>query len=477
VTHSTTDHAQWVTPYALPVAGATGLTTDDISAVVAFRGRVGVMWSNQRTDTMAFATHVDGAGDQAWTVNPAVQGPRYADDHISLRSLAATPDGEVVAATKTSLDDAFPGSTQPLILVLTLDTQGGWHRTTFSTVQDGETRPIVVVDAENDAAYVFATANSNYGTSAGAQVNGGTIYYKSASLPNPTFTSGKGTAFLRLGPSSSSFMNNPTSTKQAVTASSGLLVLGGDDGVRQYMHNRIAIGQAPAPTPTPSPTATVTPTPTPTPTATPTPAPPIATYRFEEGSGTTIVDSSGSGNDGTTRGSPTWVTGHSGLAIHLNGTSDWCTVPSTTSLDLHGPLTLSAWVRPERLGTGYIVKKAAFGSVNGYELSLSAAGKVFVRFNQATSGDTYRINSVTSYPSYGTTWIHVAATFDGATLRLYVNGVQEGSLAAPAPASNTLAVGIGAQADGVSPFQGVIDDVGIWNRALSPAEIQGLVGG
>ena len=79
-----------------------------------------------------------------------------------------------------------------------------------------------------------------------------------------------------------------------------------------------------------------------------------------------------------------------------------------------------------------------------------------MRFNQATSGDTYRINSTTTYPSNGTTWMHVAATYDGTTIRLYVNGVQEGgNLAGPASiATNNLALGIGAQPDGASHAAG-----------------------
>ena len=100
---------------------------------------------------------------------------------------------------------------------------------------------------------------------------------------------------------------------------------------------------------------------------------------------------------------------------------------------------------------------------------------MFFRFNQATSGDTYRVNSTTLYPTTGTTWIHIAGTYDGTTMRLYVNGVQESSLAASiAIATNNLGLGIGAQADGVSKFMGQMDDVRIYHRALSASEIAAL---
>ena len=112
-----------------------------------------------------------------------------------------------------------------------------------------------------------------------------------------------------------------------------------------------------------------------------------------EGSGSTLVDSSGSGNNGGLQGNPTWVTGQHGQAIRFDGSGDYAVVPDASSLDISGAITIAAWVRPEKLATQYLVKKATNGGTNGYELSLSSAGKVFVRFNQLTSGDTFRINS------------------------------------------------------------------------------------
>ena len=74
---------------------------------------------------------------------------------------------------------------------------------------------------------------------------------------------------------------------------------------------------------------------------------------------------------------------------------DYAVVPDASSLDISSAITIAAWVRPEKLATQYLVKKATNGGTNGYELSLSSAGKVFVRFNQVTSADTFRINSTT----------------------------------------------------------------------------------
>src|SRR5450756_3190070 len=70
--------------------------------------------------------------------------------------------------------------------------------------------------------------------------------------------------------------------------------------------------------------------------------------------------------------------------------------------------------------TQYVVKKGT-SSVDGYEIGLSSAGKIFFRLNAVSSGDTYRINSTSTYPTNGSTWVHVVGVYDGTTMRLYVN--------------------------------------------------------
>ena len=209
----------------------------------------------------------------------------------------------------------------------------------------------------------------------------------------------------------------------------------------------------------------------------------VGCWPMEEGSGTSLIDGSAYFNDGAISNGAAWVAGQVGTyALDLNGTSQYALVPHDASLNLTNTITVAAWIRPEQYATQDIIKKATNGGVNGFELSLattkadSSSRKVFFRINQVANGDTYRINSTTEYPIDGT-WMHVAATYDGATMRLYINGVEEASLATTVPiATNTLPVGIGAQSDGTRWFMGWLDEARVYNRVLTLDEIQTLFG-
>ena len=206
---------------------------------------------------------------------------------------------------------------------------------------------------------------------------------------------------------------------------------------------------------------------------------PVGDWRMNEGSGTVLVDSSASANNGAIIGNPTWVAGQHGQAIRFDGTADYATVADNSSLDISGAITMAAWVKPEKTGDPVSDQEGHDGSdgrlravlVLGRERCSSAS-------TTATGPDTYRINSPTSYPTNGVDLDALAATYDGTTIRLYVNGVQEaGNLAGPAAiTTNNLALGIGAQADGTSKLQGAMDDVLLYNTALSASEIAALAG-
>ncbi len=194
-----------------------------------------------------------------------------------------------------------------------------------------------------------------------------------------------------------------------------------------------------------------------------------------------LTDSAPPANSAAGVDSPSYDTGKIGQALALDGTSQYGSVADDPSLDITDAITIAAWIKPDAAGTQYLVKKAVNGSAsgNGYVLglaSLSSTGRVFFRLNQQASGNTYRIDSDTDYPYDGNTWIHVAATYDGAAIRIYYNEVED-ALSEAGPVSitaNDLPLAIGADSDGASLYQGLIDDVRVYSRALSDTEIEAL---
>ena len=228
VTHTQNgDDHSWATPFVLPVTGASTLSSDDISSVVAFGGnKIGLMWSNQTDSTMYFAYHLDGAADSSWTANPALSSPLYADDHINLKSLQSDGSGRVFAVTKTSLNDpANPNPNDPLVLLSVFTPGAGWATYPVWRVSDGVTRPILFIDESNFVLHVFASSSTS----------GGRILEKTSPINSISFVVGTGTVFMKDGGSNS--LNDATSAKQNLTSASGLVILASNDATGYYWHN------------------------------------------------------------------------------------------------------------------------------------------------------------------------------------------------------------------------------------------------
>ena len=181
---------------------------------------------------------------------------------------------------------------------------------------------------------------------------------------------------------------------------------------------------------------------------------PIVHWTMDETTGPVAHDTGAApANDASAIGSPTWVTGQDGNAWHFDGASQYATTADSNDLDLTSAITIAAWVKPEMVGSSnvpqQVIQKATTGSTNGYEIGLTGATstapqKAFIRFNKSSSGDTYRATSTAVYPTDGNTWIHIAGTWDGSTIRLYYDGVLQGSVPFAGPiATNTLAIGVG----------------------------------
>ena len=180
------------------------------------------------------------------------------------------------------------------------------------------------------------------------------------------------------------------------------------------------------------------------------------------------VDSSGSANTGTLAGPTRSASGRFGGALSFDGVNDRVNVNDSASLDLTTAMTLEAWVRPNTLSWRTVLLKERPGGLAYALYSSSDNNRPMAEIAAATGGETRGLASLTS-----AAWSHLATTYDGATLRLYVNGTQVGTRAisgAITTTSNPLR--IGGNVPWGEYFSGLIDDVKINNRALTAAEIQ-----
>ncbi len=202
------------------------------------------------------------------------------------------------------------------------------------------------------------------------------------------------------------------------------------------------------------------------------PAPPslVAAYGFNEGSGSSVADISGNGNSGTINAA-TWTNaGKFGSALVFNGSSSWVTINASPSLALKNGMTVEAWVYPTTLSGWRTVALQERPGALAYSLyacdtSLRPAGYINV-------GGSDIAASGTAQPPLNT-WTHLAMTYDGVALKLYVNGtlIRTTSVSGNI-VSSTNPLRIGGNSVWGEYFSGRIDEVRIYNRALSVGEIQ-----
>ena len=202
----------------------------------------------------------------------------------------------------------------------------------------------------------------------------------------------------------------------------------------------------------------------------------VAAYSFGEGSGTTVVDASVNNITATIVGA-TWTTaGKFGNALSFNGTNSYVDLGNPAALQLTGSITLEAWVKAAATppDDGQIVAKS---NSSGWELKTTPDTGPHT-FGVGVSGtSTSKTQRYSTTVRALNTWYHVAGVYDATagTLSTYVNGVLDnGTLKGTIPTSQfnqNVNVNIGRRTGGFY-FNGVIDEVRIYKRALSQAEIQ-----
>jgi len=206
--------------------------------------------------------------------------------------------------------------------------------------------------------------------------------------------------------------------------------------------------------------------------------PDLAAYwKFDDGSGTTAFDSSGNGNDGVFVGDPKWVTGNLGGALEFDG-DDYLNCGNGPSLQIRDAITIAFWFKVEAfqntweafMAKGDDSYRTSRGGGTGDATHMGISGT-------STGGGNGWFNGVTIIT--GGEWHHMAAIYDGAEGRIYIDGVLD--VTSPGTgqineSSYDFWIGNNSQQTGRF-LHGLLDDVRIYTRAMNDTEILGVMAG
>lgn len=193
-------------------------------------------------------------------------------------------------------------------------------------------------------------------------------------------------------------------------------------------------------------------------------------FNGQDMSGVTATDRGSGGNNGTLTSGPTAVPGVVGQALNFDGVNDYVNLGSSAILN-PANFTLSAWFKSSGCSAAMTPCNIYRWRTFGNALAVTSAGEVQTYFYDSgvvlhtvtTTGGSYNDNQ----------WHHVSGTYDGATLTMYVDGISNGAPASSADltyAAGSASIGRAGNFDG-DYFSGAIDEVRLYNRALSAAEV------
>ncbi len=202
----------------------------------------------------------------------------------------------------------------------------------------------------------------------------------------------------------------------------------------------------------------------------------ISYWRFDEGSGLLASDSVGA-NDGTLMNGPVWTTGMVNNALSFDGTDDHVDVPEDATLNLTTPLSLEAWIRPSVFPThGSDYKNVINRRPNsgGYQVELLYSGTTNGRIGFfIDDGTNFDYLPVTSPNIALNSWAHIVTTLESNVMKLYINGTLAGTKSTTVtPSTNSEPLLIGTSHQYNCYFNGKIDEVAIYGKALNQSEIQ-----
>ncbi len=216
----------------------------------------------------------------------------------------------------------------------------------------------------------------------------------------------------------------------------------------------------------------------------------VGYWNFDEGTGSAVADLSGQGNNGTLfNGGSAWVAGHFGTALSFPGVagagSTRVEIPNAASLQISNAVSFAAWVRVDDINRDApILAKEGPGGLLAYwfgTLGLNVESAVPGNFGMLLDVDGNQGWSVYDRNQGSLvqgTWAHIASTWDGSQISHYLNGtlVAGGAAFAGTVHASTAFLAIGANSNyNSTAFLGLVDDLYLYNRALSVGEVGQLM--
>ena len=203
----------------------------------------------------------------------------------------------------------------------------------------------------------------------------------------------------------------------------------------------------------------------------------VLLMHLDEDGGTDAEDSSGEKNHGTIKGGAKWVEGKFGSALEFDGDDDVVVIAKAPSLEITDQITIEAWVKPasftSKVGATNEVAIVSMAEGGGWQLTIRD-GHLFPYIGKEGGGYvTLKGNT----PLEKNKWYHLAASFDGESLKVYVDGKLDGETKGKTKISvKNVNVNIGANPSpgggAICFFTGIIDEVRVSNIARSADEIR-----
>jgi len=201
-------------------------------------------------------------------------------------------------------------------------------------------------------------------------------------------------------------------------------------------------------------------------------------WTLDDGAGITAQDAVGA-YPGTLRNGPLWVPGKLGQALSFDGADDFVDLGI---LDVPGSaLTIAAWIKADSFATdeARILSRSVGSAEQDHYFMLGTVdnGGIKLRFRLKTGTTTSTLLASSGTLAVGQ-WTHVDAVYDGSAMILYMNGLEVGRLAKTGAlaTSATARAAIGRNPQPYEPFDGTIDDVRVYQRALAASDVQALIG-